>query len=94
MAFLRDSSYNNEEAFKIYRWKNCIDGAYDAMLALVWINLPKILERCLFPELLIAVGDVIGSFICVDHLNSMAQPYLAEYAWRWILLKNCRWKWG
>lgn len=78
MALSHDSLMNKDLAFKVFRWKNISNGAYDARILPAWIALPWLPERYLFPQFLSAIENSIGRFIRVDlPTASLARPSVA-----------------
>lgn len=79
MALSRDSLMIKDSAFKVYQWKNVMDGDYDAVISPAWIALPRLLECYWFPVFLSATGNSIGRFIRVDlPTASLAHPSAAR----------------
>lgn len=86
MEMSRVSNLVKNTIFKVCRWKNCSDGCYDAVVAPVWIALPKLPQRCWFMEFLMAIGGPIGLIVWVDHpTTSIARPVLPEFRWTSLL---------
>lgn len=67
MALSRDRSSIGDDSFKVFRWAHCVDGEFDATITQVWIALPRLPERCWFPNFFIEAGNSIGTFLRVDH---------------------------
>lgn len=79
MALSRDQTSIGENSFKVYRWAHCAEGNVDASIIPVWGALPRLPERCWFPNFFTEAGNSIGNFIRVDHPTAaMARPSVAR----------------
>lgn len=46
MALSWDANTITDTAFKVYRWKHCSECDFDAVVAPVWVALPRRPEHC------------------------------------------------